>query len=161
MAVVTAVVLVLFVLLFWLLSRSFLRIATGKRQHGAPCLPRKDRRAARCGTALLARELRHFGGNPSYMLNCGLGILLLPLGGTALLWKRDLLDVLQPMVGGQGIALILCALVCLLGIHESHAAPSVSLEGRTLWLVQSLPVRPWQVLRAKLQLQLVRRPSPR
>ena len=35
------------------------------------------------------------------------------------------------------------------------AAPSVSLEGRTLWLVQSLPVRPWQVLRAKLQLQLV------
>ena len=35
------------------------------------------------------------------------------------------------------------------------AAPSVSLEGRTIWLVQSLPVRPWQVLRAKLQLQLV------
>ena len=27
------------------------------------------------------------------------------------------------------------------------AAPSVSLEGRTIWLVQSLPVRPWQVLR--------------
>ena len=35
------------------------------------------------------------------------------------------------------------------------AAPSVSLEGRSLWLVQSLPVTPWQVLRAKLGVQLL------
>ena len=53
------------------------------------------------------------------------------------------------------IAPVLCALVCLLASMNLMAAPSVSLEGRTLWLVQSLPVRPWQVLRAKLQLQLV------
>ena len=155
MAVVTAVVLVLFVLLFWLLSRSFLRIATASGSTVRRVYREKTAVQRGAGTALLARELRHFGGNPSYMLNCGLGILLMPLGGTALLWKRDLLDVLQPMVGGQGIALILCALVCLLASMNLMAAPSVSLEGRTLWLVQSLPVRPWQVLRAKLQLQLV------
>lgn len=155
MAVVTAVVLVLFVLLFWLLSRSFLRIATASGSTVRRVYREKTAVQRGTGTALLARELRHFGGNPSYMLNCGLGILLMPLGGTALLWKRDLLDVLQPMVGGQGIALILCALVCLLASMNLMAAPSVSLEGRTLWLVQSLPVRPWQVLRAKLQLQLV------
>ncbi len=35
------------------------------------------------------------------------------------------------------------------------AAPSVSLEGRTLWLLQSLPVTPWQVLKAKLSLQII------
>lgn len=155
MAVVTAVVLVLFVLLFWLLSRSFLRIATASGSTVRRVYREKTAVQRGAGTALLARELRHFGGNPSYMLNCGLGILLMPLGGTALLWKRDFLDVLQPMVGGQGIALILCALVCLLASMNLMAAPSVSLEGRTLWLVQSLPVRPWQVLRAKLQLQLV------
>lgn len=136
MAVVTAVVLVLFVLLFWLLSRSFLRIATASGSTVRRVYREKTAVQRGAGTALLARELRHFGGNPSYMLNCGLGILLLPLGG-------------------QGIALILCALVCLLASMNLMAAPSVSLEGRTLWLVQSLPVRPWQVLRAKLQLQLV------
>ena len=32
--------------------------------------------------------------------------------------------------------------------------PSVSLEGKTLWLLQSLPVTPWQALRAKLDLHL-------
>ena len=34
------------------------------------------------------------------------------------------------------------------------ATPSVSLEGKSLWLAQSLPVKPWQVLRAKLKVQL-------
>ena len=34
------------------------------------------------------------------------------------------------------------------------AAPSVSLEGKSLWLAQSLPVKPWQVLRAKLAVHL-------
>ena len=35
------------------------------------------------------------------------------------------------------------------------SAPSVSLEGKTLWLVQALPVSPWQVLKAKLKLHLI------
>ena len=35
------------------------------------------------------------------------------------------------------------------------AAPSVSLEGKNLWLLQSLPVKPWQALRAKLTVQLL------
>ena len=34
-------------------------------------------------------------------------------------------------------------------------APSVSLEGGTLWLLQSLPVAPQQVLRVKVELQLL------
>ena len=40
------------------------------------------------------------------------------------------------------------------------AAPSVSLEGKSLWLLQSLPVTPWQVLRAKLSVQLLLTSAP-
>ena len=36
---------------------------------------------------------------------------------------------------------------------NAMTAPSVSLEGKTLWLAQSMPVTPWQVLQAKLRLQ--------
>ena len=35
------------------------------------------------------------------------------------------------------------------------SAPSVSLEGKNLWLVQVLPVSGWQVLKAKLKLHLL------
>ena len=43
----------------------------------------------------------------------------------------------------------------MLASMNDTAAPSVSLEGKTIWLVQSLPVTPWQVLRAKLGVQLL------
>ena len=34
-------------------------------------------------------------------------------------------------------------------------APSVSREGMSLWLMQALPVEPWQALRAKLRMQVL------
>lgn len=47
------------------------------------------------------------------------------------------------------------AALCMLAAMNDMAAPSVSLEGKSLWLLQSLPVTPWQVLRAKLRFQLL------
>ena len=58
MAVVTAVVLVLFVLLFWLLSRSFLRIATASGSTVRRVYREKTAVQRGAGTALLARQLR-------------------------------------------------------------------------------------------------------
>ena len=34
-------------------------------------------------------------------------------------------------------------------------APSVSLEGKSLWLLQSLPVEPWRIFRAKIRMQFL------
>ena len=34
-------------------------------------------------------------------------------------------------------------------------APSVSLEGKSLWLLQSLPVEPWRIFREKIRMQLL------
>ena len=53
------------------------------------------------------------------------------------------------------IAVLLCAAVCALISMNDMAAPSVSLEGKSLWLAQSLPVTAWQVLRAKLRMHLL------
>lgn len=57
--------------------------------------------------------------------------------------------------GADIVPVLLSAALCLLASMNDMAAPSVSLEGRQLWLAQSLPVVPWQVLRAKLDVQLV------
>ena len=43
----------------------------------------------------------------------------------------------------------------MLASMNDMTAPSVSLEGKSLWLIQSLPVTPWQVLRGKLSMQLI------
>lgn len=108
--------------------------------------------------ALLGKELRRFTASPNYMLNCGFGILMLTAAGIALLIKGRALAQLLDGVFGAGadiVPVLLSAALCLLASMNDMAAPSVSLEGRQLWLAQSLPVTPWQVLRAKLDTQLL------
>ena len=34
-------------------------------------------------------------------------------------------------------------------------APSVSLEGKSLWLLQSLPIKPWRIFQSKIRMQLL------
>ena len=59
------------------------------------------------------------------------------------------------MDSGQHRRVMLTAALCMLAAMNDMAAPSVSLEGKCLWQMQSLPVTPWQVLRAKLTMQLL------
>ena len=70
---------------------------------------------------------------------------------------RELLELVsQSFPERSGAMPVLLAFVlCLLSAMNDTTAPSVSLEGKQLWLAQSLPVSPWQVLRAKLRLQLL------
>ena len=53
------------------------------------------------------------------------------------------------------VAALACAVVCMAVASNDMAAPSVALEGKNLWIAKSLPVTSWQVLRAKLDLQLL------
>ena len=115
-------------------------------------------RAQSVQRALRQKELRRFTASPNYMLNCGFGILMLPAAGIALLIKGRALAQLLDGAFGAGadiVPVLLSAALCLLASMNDMAAPSVSLEGRQLWLAQSLPVTPWQVLRAKLDTQLL------
>ena len=109
--------------------------------------------------ALLRKELGRFTASPNYMLNCGLGTVMLPILGVLLLVKSsDLLPVIYEMAGGEAsglLAAMLCAALCLVGSMNDMASSSISLEGKNLWLAQSLPVTPWQVLRAKLLVQVL------
>ena len=65
------------------------------------------------------------------------------------------LMALGGMADGGLLPVLLAAAVCMLISMNDMTAPSVSLEGKSLWLAQSLPVTPWQVLRAKMVMQLL------
>lgn len=158
MAVVSAVVLALFALMWALISRSFLKIATSSGNTAKKVYKETAVKQKSIAAALLAKEFGRFTASPNYMLNCGLGILLLPIAGVMLLWKgSDVISVLNEVFGARAgcVPVLLCAVVCMLASMNDMAAPSVSLEGKSLWLMQSLPVTPWQVLRGKLGMQLI------
>lgn len=158
MLMVSAVIFALFAIVWVVISRSFLKIATSSGKTEKRVYKEKAKKAKSIPGALLEKEFCRFTSSPVYMLNCGLGILLLPVTGAALLWKGGtIISVLNGVFGARAgcTPLILCALICVLASMNDMAAPSVSLEGKSFWLVQSLPVTPWQVLRAKLSVQLL------
>lgn len=156
---VSAAVLLLLALCYLLLSRSFWKIAVSAGS--GPVRSRRPSRTVQAKSpsgALLSKELARFASSPGYMLNCAFGALLAVIAAAALLIKGgQLREILSGISGAApGLpAVLLTAALCLLAGSCDITAPSVSLEGRHLWVVRSLPVSPWQVLRSKLRLHLL------
>ena len=159
MLLVLAVTLALCAAVYVVLDRTFIGIATATGAAARTVYKEKAVKAAGASSALLRREFGRFTSSPNYMLNCGLGTVMLPILGVVLLVKmNDILPVLQELAGSETsgfMATMLCAALCLVGTMNDMASSSVSLEGKNLWLAQSLPVTTWQVLRAKLLVQLL------
>ena len=158
-----ALVLAATVLLCWLtyllLSRTFLSIATAKTSETKKTYKEGKTTLRSVPAALLSKELGRFTSSPNYMLNCGLATVMLPLLGVVLLVKADdLLPAIQSFAGAETtgfLASMMCAALCLVGSMNDMTSSAVSLEGKCLWQAQSLPVKPWQVLRAKLLVQVL------
>ena len=109
--------------------------------------------------AILQKEFGRFLSSPNYMLNCGLGVIALPIVGVVMFFKgNDILDFMNMIFGsereGMLIVLVVTALSLLASMNDM-VVPSVSLEGKNIWIAQSLPMDLWQVLRAKLSVQLL------
>lgn len=153
-----ALVAVTFLMMWFLISKSFLQVATSTGKVSKVVYHKKTMKQESVTKALLFREFKHFTSSPGYMLNSGLGIFLMPICAVAILWKgRKLFTMLNGMFGSQDGTVLLLVTIMLCGLisMDIMTAPSISLEGKSLWIAQSLPVTPWQVLRAKLDMQLI------
>ena len=158
--IVTAMVAVLFAVTVVVLSRSFVRIATVNRGEKKTVYREKTAKVQGIRPALIKKEWKRFTSSATYMLNCGLGLLFLIAGGVLVLVKGEalrenvvpMLEVLPEVKGLIPIAVLV--LVFILGSMNCISAPSVSLEGKSIYLVQSMPIRPWDVLWAKEMLHI-------
>ncbi len=144
-------------LLCWkLLSRSFLPLAAGSGSASHAGGKRRVEKPRTLPAALFSRELSRFAASPNYMLNCGMGTLLTVIAGVLLLLKgQEWLAPATALLGTPVMAVLLGAGLCMLISTNDLTAPSVSLEGKTLWLLQSLPISPRRALWAKMELHLV------
>lgn len=156
MLVFTAIVGALFAAVYAVLSHSFLRLATARGGSAKVKYNAKAQKAGSPESALLKKELRRFLGSANYMLNCGLGIILMPMAAVMLVIKAaDVREVLFLLIGRPHAPLLAIAAVCMTSTMNNVCAPSVSLEGKNIWIAHSLPVTSRQVLAAKLKLHLI------
>ncbi len=155
---VVAITAMLAIACLFVLVKSFAGLATStgtthvKERGGRKA---KAHRPTSPRLALLKREFSHFTSSPTWMLNCGFGLLLLPVAGVAALVMRDALHselaaiaVDAPEFEPLLPLLLFVALAAVVSVNAITCA-SVSLEGKSIWAAQSLPIDPWETLRAK------------
>ena len=158
MLIFTAIIAVLFLAVYIVLSKSFTRLAGDAFSASKSKKEAKISKAQSADRALLSKEMRRFLGSSVYMLNCGLGIVLMLVGAVGIIIKADYLN---EMIWGMFeehedfVPLLLFGIVSLISTMNCITAPSVSLEGKNIWIAQSLPVSTYQILRAKIRLHLL------
>lgn len=154
LALTALLCLVPLVLVLLLLSKTFIALALAPKGDAR----RKGKlgavRVQSASRALLGRELKRLTASAPYMMNAGTGILMLViLTVFAFLKRGDLVAIFTALPVSPAAAAALA--VSFLMSMTLFTAPSVSLEGKNLWIIQSLPVSPRAVLSAKVRLHLI------
>ena len=162
MLIFTLCTLLLLAICLFILTKSFMAIVT----KSSPISKAKSKKTASLKlrsskSALFRRELKRFTSSSTYMLNCGLGMLILPLIAVFAAIKGDILSMLSELfskempVVSSFIPLAIILVVGMVMSINSISTPSVSLEGKHLWILRTMPVSGADVLSAKRKLHIV------
>ena len=157
MLVASLILAAVIALTIFLISKSFVKTAVLSSEQSRVKHKEKSEKKKSLDSALFCKELRRFTSSANYMLNCGMGCLVLIIAGVAFIIKGDsILSFFDHQFGGfLSPKVMLCAAVCVMCAMNDITAPSVSLEGKSLWIYQSLPVDAFDVLKAKVYVQTV------
>ena len=139
---------------FWWLSRTFLSTVLARR--GAARVAFREDTAKRKSAlwALTVRELRHLVSSSGYMLNAGIGLLVALFPPIMLFFGGEVVEELGDVLSRLYAPFALSATaVCLSMVIFS--ACTVSLEGRSLWIVRTAPVPTRTVLLSKAIYHLI------
>ena len=148
-----AVLIAPFIIVYAVLSRSFVKTATTHRGTAKVKYEAKPMQAASSGKALIRREAARFFSSSVCIINNGLGaIFTIAVAVLLVVYKSDVNEFLLMMPGFGDAVFGLCSLLgIMLAGMVLPTSSSVSLEGKAIWIVQSMPVSPAEVLRAKLR----------
>ena len=157
-AIYTAAAAILFGLVWFLVSKSFIKVATATGGSVKKRYVEKTAHEKGAFRAFLGKEFKRFTSSANYMLNCGLAVILLVAAGIFLLVGRSLVTEVMTHIFTNGpgfLPVIICTVICWLCAMIYTAAPAVSLEGKSIWIPQSLPVDERIPLRAKAMVQFL------
>jgi ABC-2 type transport system permease protein len=113
-------------------------------------------RASSTLKALYKRELRRYFSSVLYVLNTGIGMVLALIMSVALLFfKPAQLELVLEIPGFASAIGALTPMVLTIMVSMSNTTCcSVSLEGKSLWIMKSLPVKAIRIFNAKLLVNL-------
>lgn len=145
--------LLCFAAVYTVLSATFLKTATmssvGRKRRK---LKLHSQKTFSPGIAISRKELQKFLGTPVYLTNMGIGILMtVATTAVGLFLRNDILSLLTILPNGQlMVPLIICGSLSFLISTMCITAPIISLEGKNIWILKSMPVSTKDILLSKL-----------
>ena len=156
-----AICIVPFVLVCLLLNKSFVKIVTSRVGAKRIKYEAKTLKGSSVTWAMTKKDLTRFFNNSSYMLNSGLG-LIYSIGMSVFVVVSFLnrpegaapgsgfLDKLFNAVGTDNLSFLFCVFLAFFAAMTSISGPSISVEGKNLWILKSMPVRAAEILKGKV-----------
>ena len=109
--------------------------------------------------AVCRKESKRFFTSTTYLVNIGMGLfMIVAFVGAGIMLKDKLLMAMDQMMEGKLMKMLPILLTGTMGLLASMtpiSAPSVSLEGKHIWILRSMPISGADVLKAKLRFHCV------
>ena len=142
---------------YFVLEKNYVRIMTTNKGEKRRRYKEGKMKSAGIKTALVKKEISRFTSSAMYIMNASMGAMMMVVLAVALLIKKDeVLSVVEVLpIAGDFAPAAVSVILCLCASMVTIAAPSVSVEGKHLWLAKSLPVSGFDVLDAKALCHIV------
>jgi len=151
--------LLIFGAVYMVLSRTFIKAVKGSAGNSAvkKKQAKKTYRLLSPTETVFRKELRRLLTCPIYLTNTGIGVIFIALLTAALPFLKEKIEPLVEVFPWitEYYVLFIPAFICTLNSMACFTAPSVSLEGKNLWVMRSMPISGRDVLLGKLKLHLV------
>ena len=142
---------------YFVLEKNYVRIMTANKGEKRRRSKSAVSRSAGIKTALVKKEIARFMSSAMYIMNASTGAIMMVVMAVALLVKKsEILIVVEVLPNAADIVpAAVSLLLCFCAGMVTIAAPSVSVEGKNLWLARSLPVSGFDILDAKALCHIV------
>ena len=151
-----------FAIVYVVMSKRFISITTKSQNNAAgKTFSGSMVKSTEIKKTLIKREFKHFTSSSAYMVNCALGTVIMVILAIVVVVKADVIrgfvdTMYQEVPIFEGLILPLAAAsVCLMSSMNFLTAPSISLEGKSIWILQTLPIDIREIFRAKQKLHLI------
>lgn len=152
---------VAFGIVIFVLCKSFMSIASRSSYVKSKKVKQAKIKASSLKSALLKKELKRFSTSTAYMMNCGLGLIIMPIVAILAFAKQDAVGGMLNELSAESqyfsnmMLLAPVSAMCMICTLNGISSPSISLEGKNLWVLQSLPVSEKAVLEAKVNVHVL------
>lgn len=158
--IITLIVALLFTAVCFVISKTFLAIVSsskGTKKHNAKFKYQKSKGVV---SSIFWKDLRLLIKTPTYVINCGIGAVFVFVIMFFLMTQSKMMAAFMTMNNtipefANVMPGIIAAIVCFTTGFDCITTPSISLEGKSLWILKSLPIRPLDIFMGKSLLHVV------